>query len=92
MSVQGLGRKLMELRLARNLSQRDLAQLGGASAHLTATSISKVERGERYPNLATLEAYARALKIRFVIDPGGTSVEPLRPMKLSTKIRREKRS
>jgi transcriptional regulator with XRE-family HTH domain len=52
----GLGR-IRELRVARNLSQRDLATRAGISPAL----VSQVERGVTDPSLETLRRLARAL-------------------------------
>lgn len=52
----GLGR-IRELRLTRNLSQRDLAVKAGISPAL----VSQVERGVTDPSLETLRRLARAL-------------------------------
>lgn len=71
-----LGRKLFEIRLQRGLSQRKLAQ---GSEDLTATGVSRVERGERWPNLRTLEALSKTLRVAFVIDPNGTRIVALAP-------------
>lgn len=70
-----LGRELRLLRLERGLPLRALATKAGAD--LTSSSISKIERGERYPNLHTLEALARALHCRFTTDADGTRIEKL---------------
>lgn len=56
------------------MSQRDVA---ARTADLTPTGISRIERGERYPNLNTLEALAKVLRIEVTIDPLGTHVKTL---------------
>jgi transcriptional regulator with XRE-family HTH domain len=70
----GLGRKLAELRMERKLSQRDLA---AHTPDLTATGISRIERGERYPSLVSLEGLAKGLRCKFIVDPGGTRCQKL---------------
>jgi transcriptional regulator with XRE-family HTH domain len=53
------GRRLREIRIARGLSQEDLAHLAG----LHRTHISLIERNRRSVRLETLERLARALNI-----------------------------
>lgn len=69
-----LGRKLLEIRKSRKMTQREVAK---GSPDLTPTGISRIERGERYPTLLTLEELARVLRVDFHIDPGGTTMRQL---------------
>jgi transcriptional regulator with XRE-family HTH domain len=56
------GRHLRRLRLARDLTQEQLAEAAGISVDF----LSLVERGINAPSFETLEQFARALKIRVV--------------------------
>lgn len=67
-----LGMELREIRERLGLSQ---AQVGKA-AHVSREAIATIERGERYPNLRTLEGIASCLRIRIVIGPQETHIEP----------------
>lgn len=53
------GRRLRELRLARNLSQEALAE----EANLDRTYISSCERGQRNVSLANIHRLAAALQV-----------------------------
>jgi transcriptional regulator with XRE-family HTH domain len=53
------GRAIRILRAAKNLSQKDLAELAGVDA----SYISLIERGSRQPSLQKVDALARALKV-----------------------------
>jgi len=54
-----IGRKLRELRVAENLSQRDTERRTGLLPAYT----SRVENGHTTPSIAMLEKYARALDV-----------------------------
>ena len=56
----GFGRAVRATRLARGLSQEDLA----AESGLDRTYISGLERGARNPALSTIERVSRALQVR----------------------------
>ena len=53
------GEKVRKLRLARNLSQEELAFKAGVHR----TYLGSIERGERNPSLKNIAAIARALGI-----------------------------
>jgi transcriptional regulator with XRE-family HTH domain len=55
-----LGRHLQDLRVARKLSQADVA----AAAGLQQTDISKIESGKRWPSVPQLAAICAALGVR----------------------------
>ena len=55
-----LGKRIWELRRARNLSQERLAE----AADLVQHYISQVEQGERNVSVATLRLLARALGVK----------------------------
>lgn len=67
-----LGEEIKKWRERRGLSMQDLAR----HAHISREAIGAIERGDRYPNLRTLEAIADCLKITFVIGPTETHIEP----------------
>jgi transcriptional regulator with XRE-family HTH domain len=54
-----IGKRLLELRTARSLSQGDIEKLTG----LLRSYISRVENGHTTPSLETLERLAKALNI-----------------------------
>jgi transcriptional regulator with XRE-family HTH domain len=58
--LSSLARRIRSFRLARGMSQRDLAALLGFSV----AYVSLLERGLRDPPYTTLVALARALRIR----------------------------
>lgn len=58
--AEGFGLAVRAARLARNLSQEELA----AEAGLDRTYLSGLERGARNPALSTIEKLCRALRIR----------------------------
>ena len=59
-SEKEFGSTLQKLRLAKNLSQLELAQLSG----LDRTFISLLERGRSQPSLATLFSLGKALEMK----------------------------
>jgi transcriptional regulator with XRE-family HTH domain len=59
---RGIGDRVRELRLERDMSMRELAE----KAELTSTAISYIERGLRAPGSETVEKLARGLDV----DPG----------------------
>jgi predicted transcriptional regulator len=56
--------KVSEQRLARKLSQRELAELCGT----TQSAIARLERGGRPPRIDTLLRIAEALECELVVD------------------------
>jgi len=52
-----IGRRVRELRLARTLSQQDLADRIGAQQ----TTVSAIERGENYPSIQIIQVLAEVL-------------------------------
>jgi phage repressor protein C with HTH and peptisase S24 domain len=68
-----LGEKLVALRVARGLSQRELAQ----EAKVKASTISRIERGTAEPYRTTLLKIARALRVQVdaLLDPHLTGDE-----------------
>jgi len=56
-----LGQRIRELRRARAATQADLA----AAAGIGRVTLARIEAGVQSPNLATLEALARALQVEF---------------------------
>lgn len=54
-----LGRRIREIRIARNLTQEDLSEL----TDIGASSISKIESGHFHPTDENLERIAKALKV-----------------------------
>lgn len=67
-----LGTEIKAIRERRGLSQSDLARHAGISRE----AVGAIERGDRYPTLATLEAIAECLQITFVVGPNETHIEP----------------
>lgn len=67
-----LGAEIRAIRERRGLSQADVAEAG----HISREAVAAIERGERYPNLRTLEAIAECLQVTFVISPQETHIEP----------------
>jgi transcriptional regulator with XRE-family HTH domain len=67
-----LGADLRAARERAGLSLREVGEMAGLSAE----AISAVERGYRYPSLHTLECLAWALRLKVVIYPDETVVEP----------------
>ena len=59
-TVKKFGRKVREIRLAKKMSQGDVAKI--LSVH--PTYISSIERGQRNPSLITMEKIAKALKVK----------------------------
>jgi len=60
--VKALGRRVIELRNAKNLSQEELANL----ADIPVNQVGRVERGEINTTVSTIFAISKALKIRVV--------------------------
>ena len=54
-----LGKRIREIRVARNLTQEDLSEL----TDIGASSISKIESGHFHPTDENLERIANALKV-----------------------------
>jgi transcriptional regulator with XRE-family HTH domain len=68
-----LGEQLRRERERADLSQREVsARTGGV---VSSPALSRIEAGDRYPTLRTLEALSRALGVRFVVESGRTRVE-----------------
>jgi len=67
-----LGSELRAIRETRGLTVRDLAE----RADVSPEAVSAIERGARYPNLRTLEQIAEVLRIRIIIGPSETVIEP----------------
>ncbi|MGI5523884.1 helix-turn-helix domain-containing protein [Micromonospora sp. CA-259024] len=63
-----LGSTVRQQRHLRELSQRQLAELAGVSQ----TAVARIERGERAPSIAVLEALLAAMAVQLVVG-----VEPL---------------
>lgn len=59
-----LGRKLIEARFKRNISQRDLAK----KAHTTQAVISRIEGMNSNPSIGLLKKIARALGLKIQIS------------------------
>lgn len=66
-----LGSELKSAREHRGLSQNAVAQRAGISR----ASLTRIEAGDRYPSLRTLEALAEVLRLRIVIDEVETTIE-----------------
>lgn len=65
------GERLARLRLARNLTQRDLAR----DMKIDVAVVSRIERGKTDPKLSTIAALARVLDLR-VVDLVGEDEPP----------------
>jgi transcriptional regulator with XRE-family HTH domain len=80
-----IGKRLRELRKAKNLSQGDLERLAGFHR----SYISRVEGGHSVPALQTLERFAAALDVEMsqLFSRGGTG-SPV--PKLKAKVPRER--
>jgi transcriptional regulator with XRE-family HTH domain len=68
-----IGEELRAIRERRGLSARTVATQAGVSP----SSLTSIERGDRYPTLETLESLAECLRINVVIGPHETIIEPL---------------
>lgn len=67
-----LGEQLRELRLERGLTLKEAARrLEGA---LSDAGLSRIETGERQPNLTTLEALAQLYDVTIQIGPTFTTI------------------
>lgn len=68
------GRALLTVRVKRNLTQRDLAEIAG----ITASYVAHIEKGRRKPTLDVLEKIAKATRVSvFWITVLATSEEDL---------------
>ncbi len=76
-----IGKRLREIRVAKNLSQSDIERATG----LVRPYISRVENGHTVPSLETLEKWARALGMALyqLLYEGE---EPPIPLKLPSKV------
>jgi transcriptional regulator with XRE-family HTH domain len=68
-----IGSKIRRARQAAGLSLRDVATASGG--RVTASGLSLIEHGHRYPTVQTLEGVSRALDVRFSITPRGVHME-----------------
>jgi transcriptional regulator with XRE-family HTH domain len=69
---RGFGRAVRHYRLAKELTQEDLAHLAG----LHVTAISKIESGQRDPRFSTVGRVAKGLEIpRWQLDLTGELFE-----------------
>jgi transcriptional regulator with XRE-family HTH domain len=66
-----LGEQLAACRTALGLSIRELAE----RCDLSPAIIHKLEHGDRYPTLTTLEALSTGMPCRAVIENGTTTLE-----------------
>ena len=68
--LMNIGKRLRELRQAKNLSQGDIHRLSGFHR----SYISRIERGHSVPALQTLERFAAALAVEMpqLFSEGGT--------------------
>ena len=58
-----MGKILVEARLAKNLTQKELANLLGTKQ----PSIARIERGDNLPSLSFLEKIAKALEVELLL-------------------------
>lgn len=70
LNLKILGRKIRDARLAKNLTQKDLAALVGS----TESYISKIEQGACKCNLETLASICENLEISIVYTLDGTFI------------------
>jgi transcriptional regulator with XRE-family HTH domain len=83
-----IGKRLRELRQAKNLSQGDLQRLAGFHRSYT----SRVEMGHGVPSLQTLERYAAALDVEmFQLFSGGGTGSPVPKFKGAVAKAREEK-
>src|SRR5689334_15048409 len=68
-----LGDKLRKVRVARGLSQAEVAKASGISQ----PALSRIELGGGVPTLEMLERLGRAMGVRFVISVGDETAEPV---------------
>jgi DNA-binding XRE family transcriptional regulator len=68
-----IGTELRRARERAGLSQHEVA--ARTEGVLSPTALSRIERGERYPTLRTLEALSEALGVRIVVEGGRARVE-----------------
>ncbi|MDX6744601.1 helix-turn-helix transcriptional regulator [Actinocorallia sp. A-T 12471] len=66
-----LGDRLREIRIARNLTQAEVAQGAGISQ----PALSRIELGGGVPTLDMLDRIGRAMGVRFVISLGDADAE-----------------
>lgn len=70
-----IGSQIKLFRERRELSQNELVTL--AQGELTKGGISRIETGDRYPTLMTLEYLSAHLGCTFVIEPSRTFIAEL---------------
>lgn len=59
MDMQAIGKRIKQLRLAKGLTQQELAE----QANISTTHMSVIERGVKYPRLDTFIGIANALEV-----------------------------
>jgi transcriptional regulator with XRE-family HTH domain len=67
-----IGAQLQKARRRAGLTLRDVADASGGV--LTAGGLSFIETGKHSPNLRSLEALAKVLRVTVVVGPKGVSV------------------
>ncbi|WP_067142693.1 helix-turn-helix domain-containing protein [Microtetraspora malaysiensis] len=68
-----LGERLREVRVARNLTQAEVARRAGISQ----PALSRIELGGGVPTLEMLERISRAIGVRFTISVGDEEAEQI---------------
>ena len=68
-----IGPELRAVREQLGITREACAEAGGLSLSV----LEKLERGDRYPSLRTLEALAACLGVSIIITPTETYIEPL---------------
>lgn len=68
-----LGDEIRAIRELRGLTREQVV----AHVRMSSDSLKKIETGERYPTLHTLEALAECLRMNVCIGPTDTTVEAL---------------
>lgn len=68
-----LGDRLREVRVARNLTQAEVAQRAGISQ----PALSRIELGGGVPTLEMLDRIGRAIGVRFTISVGDDQAEQI---------------
>lgn len=71
--MKRIGTRLREEREAAGLSQREVGRSSGGA--ITPAGLSRIEKGDRYPTLRTLEGLTRALPVRVIVESGRVKVE-----------------